>query len=328
MPEVENWKFLVANEFEYQTILNDFYFPWVGHIFFAYDLVFNLNPNHIVELGTYKGTSFFSFCQSIKDHSLKTRIDAIDSWEGDKHAGFYGDKIFNEVSEISEKFYSNVDYHLVRKLFRDALPHYRDGSLDLLHIDGLHTYEAVKEDFENWLPKVKDDGVILFHDIAAKKKDFGVWKLWDELRANYKNYYFIEFDHSSGLGLMSKNERFRFENESTQKEFTDYYKILGSVPITEKMRLYIEELLERIEQQALDYDNKAKEFNEADNYVHQLLNRISFLENQLDLSSNQVSTLNEQVGSLDSQLKNYNALKNRRSFKLLQKTLALIGREL
>lgn len=328
-PKVKNWRFLKANKFEYQTNLKDFYFPWVGHIYFAYDLIFNLNPRRVVELGTYKGTSFFSFCQSIKNNSLKTRVDAIDSWEGDKHAGFYGDKVLEQVSEISSKFYSSVDYHLVRKLFKDALPDYTDGSIDLLHIDGLHTYKAVREDFESWFPKVKDDGVILFHDTTAKNKDFGVWKFWEEVRTNFKDYYFINFEHSSGLGVMSKNEIFSFSNDTTiSREFTDYYKIQGSVPITEALRNYVEELLGRFEKQSKDYESKAKEFNQADKYVHELLERISFLEAQLEASSKQVKSINEHVELLDSQLKHYLEIKNRRSFKLLQKVLTVVGREL
>jgi hypothetical protein len=86
-------------------------------------------------------------------------------------------------------------------LFADALNHFDNESIDLLHIDGLHTYDAVKEDFTTWYPKVKPGGVILFHDVYARMMDFGAWKYWQEIAKEYPSF---EFRHGFGLGVLRK----------------------------------------------------------------------------------------------------------------------------
>lgn len=186
-------------KFEYEAIFPDLDWPWAGHKYFAYDLVRNIKPQTVVELGTHKGTSLFSMCQAVKDEQLDCHLYAIDSWEGDKQAGFYNNTVFNEVKEIKNKFYKSLKIDLIKKYFDDALSEFEDNSIDLLHIDGLHTYEAVKHDFDNWMPKVKKNGIIMFHDIAEKKEDFGVYILWDELKIKYNS---LEFYHSHGLGVI------------------------------------------------------------------------------------------------------------------------------
>jgi glycosyltransferase involved in cell wall biosynthesis/predicted O-methyltransferase YrrM len=182
----------------------DYYDPsarvstWSGHTNFAYDLVQFMKPDKIVELGTYLGGSFFSFCQSVKDSNLPTTCVAIDTWQGDLHSGFYSEDIFLRVSMIRNMYYSNI-CELIRSTFDEALHLFEEESIDLLHIDGYHTYEAVKHDYTTWLPKLKKEGVVLFHDINVKERDFGVYKLWDEIKQHYPH---MEFEHSYGLGVL------------------------------------------------------------------------------------------------------------------------------
>lgn len=40
------------------------------------------------------------------------------------------------------------------------------GAIDLLFIDGDHSYEGVSRDIAAWLPYVKPGGVAIFHDAA------------------------------------------------------------------------------------------------------------------------------------------------------------------
>lgn len=171
---------------------------WVGHTPFACWLVQMLRPAVLVELGTHMGTSYFSFCQSVRDAGLRTRCHAIDTWQGDVHAGSYGEDVYQAVASHNQNYAEFSTLH--RMTFDDALPCFADGSVDLLHIDGLHTYEAVRHDFETWLPKLAPGAVVLFHDTAVRHADFGVHQLWDELCQRYPRH--LTFRHTYGLGVL------------------------------------------------------------------------------------------------------------------------------
>ena len=208
--------------FEAEEQLNDIESPWGGHRCFAYDLISNLKPQIVVELGTYKGTSFFAFCQAVKDQKLECSLFAVDSWTGDPHSSFYDEDIFNLASEIRKKYYSGLKIKFLRTDFDKAVKNFSDHSIDILHIDGYHTYEAVSNDFNRWYDKVKNNGIILFHDTHEKREDFGVYKFWDELKTKHDT---IEFSHSHGLGVLFKSSGLLKNALEFQDAWRKYYSL-------------------------------------------------------------------------------------------------------
>lgn len=170
---------------------------WLRHGPFATWLVKAARPACIVELGTHHGYSYFSFCQSVVEAGLATRCIAVDTWHGDEHAGFYGDDVFVAVESENQKYLSFSS--LLRKSFAEALNDIEDGSVDLLHVDGRHFYEDVKQDFEAWIPKLSHRAIVLFHDTEVRERGFGVYRFWEELSDRFPS---VNFRHEHGLGVL------------------------------------------------------------------------------------------------------------------------------
>lgn len=172
---------------------------WWGHVPFAHWLVAALRPRVVVELGTFNGVSFSAFCEAMRRQGIAGRCYAVDTWSDVEHYGMHDDSTFLELGAYCRTHFGGLA-ELVRSTFRDALPSFADGSIDLLHIDGPHTYESAREEFECWLPKLSDRGVVLMHDTNVRDVGFGVWRLWDELRTTYPSF---EFLHACGLGIVA-----------------------------------------------------------------------------------------------------------------------------
>jgi hypothetical protein len=172
---------------------------WWEHVPIAHWLVEKLKPATIVELGTHYGVSFFNFCEAAEKYSPNTYIYAIDTWQGDEQAGYYENNVYEQVSKHRDKYHSQRS-SMLRCMFEEAALKFSEKSIDIIHIDGLHTYEAVKSDFEKWENKLKKDGTIIFHDWNVREQDFGVWKLWEEVKGK-SEYKCIETPNGYGLGL-------------------------------------------------------------------------------------------------------------------------------
>lgn len=83
--------------------------------------------------------------------------------------------------------------------------------LDVLFIDGDHTYEGVQQDFLRYRPFMREGGFIVFHDICPDFKtrrglSTGHWagdvpRFWERLSALYPHEEFVQDPEQDGLGI-------------------------------------------------------------------------------------------------------------------------------
>lgn len=230
---------------------------WVTHIPFAMTLIPMLRPRMLVELGTLYGDSYCAFCQSIVANETETRCFAIDTWQGDQHVNIakQGSHILESLRAHHDPQYGRFST-LIQSTFDEALPRFEDGSIDLLHVDGSHQYEAVKHDYQTWERKLSDRAVVLFHDIIVEGSGFGVHQFWREIAPGKP---FFEFAHGWGLGVLGVGK-------NLPQPFVDFLETAKASP--EQVRSYFFAVGHRIEMYRI-----AKMMINGHAQVHQLLER-------------------------------------------------------
>ena len=162
---------------------------WTTHAPFMSAVTALVRPRRFVDIGTGQGASFAAFAQTARKIGLTADAVAVSTWAGEDHQ-------FESFRFLAEAY---GDTAAILRLPPDqAIERFSDGSIDLMHLDGYASYDSVARDFETWMPKLSESGVVLMHDIHAHRQDFGVWRLWDDLKATFPT---LEFAHDQGLGL-------------------------------------------------------------------------------------------------------------------------------
>lgn len=197
-------------------------------------IIQEVSPKIFVELGTHSGNAYLTFCQAVFEAGISTKCYAVNTWQGDEQSDNINDddEIFAPFNAYHQKHYAKFS-RLLRMTVDDAVTCFADESIDLLNIDGLHTYEAACHDFETWLPKLAPGAVVVFPHTNVHERNFGVWKLWKELQACYPNN--LEIMHSDGLGILqlnnaSDNKKLEWlqSNSPEKQQIISYFAALDS----------------------------------------------------------------------------------------------------
>jgi predicted O-methyltransferase YrrM len=136
---------------------------WVGLGTLAYEIVTHFKPKKIVELGSFGGFSTCAMGLALK-HLGEGQIFAVDTWAGDPHTGLYGDEVYEAFLFKRKDLGLTNTICPLRMTFEEASRHIT-SEIDLLHVDGWHTFRAVNNDFRLFRRHLSPGSLVLFHDV-------------------------------------------------------------------------------------------------------------------------------------------------------------------
>ncbi len=181
----------------------------LGYGTIHYSLINTIKPERILCIGSYKGFIPAVCALACKDNQKGT-VDFVDAGYDEDNKNDWGGKgVWGECDpdEYFKPFGLNGHLKLHVMTSQEFAQKNPEKKFEYIYIDGDHSYEGVKSDFDNFWPRLTQGGIISFHDIDMKGlhhgQEFGVWRLWDELKN--KNQFSFVNGHTS-IGFIQKNE--------------------------------------------------------------------------------------------------------------------------
>jgi len=159
------------------------------------------DARNVVEIGTARGGTLFLFLRSL---SADARVVSVDLPGGAFGGGYPHWKalLFHALARGGQSLkLLRGDSHA--ETTRDAISTALGGAADFILIDGDHSYEGAKRDFELYRPLLAKQGFLAFHDIVPGLPDKvgGVPRLWSELKAQYPHRELVKDWGQGGYGI-------------------------------------------------------------------------------------------------------------------------------
>jgi predicted O-methyltransferase YrrM len=163
-------------------------------------------PRVVVEIGTATGGTFYAWCRVAEPDAVLVSIDLPGGpFGGDRAAP--DSSVLRRYGRPGQQLqFIQDDSHDVKT--RARLEEILGGrEIDFLMIDGDHTYEGVRQDFELYAPLVKRGSPIAFHDILPHPEDSlcEVDRFWNEIRSGYRHLEFTDISPGAqygGIGVL------------------------------------------------------------------------------------------------------------------------------
>jgi len=165
-----------------------------------------IKPKVIIEIGTANGGTLFLFSRIASEDAIIISIDL----PGGKFGGGYPNwkiPLYKAFSLSKQKLsLIRVDSH-DQETLKKVKKILNNRKADFLFIDGDHTYEGVKRDFEMYSPLVKEGGIIAFHDIVAHsiETECEVDKFWKGIKDYTSKEIVKNCDQGwAGIGMLRR----------------------------------------------------------------------------------------------------------------------------
>ena len=155
---------------------------------------------YILEIGTYRGGTLFVFSQVAAPDATVISLDYHFTLLGKVYFGFQKRVLGKFIRNGQSLVVLRKDSHRPETLasIQQAL---HGHQLDFLFIDGDHSYEGVRKDFEMYAPLVRNGGLVAFHDIARSGGVERVYEFWNEIKSRYNHREFIHRAGREAMGI-------------------------------------------------------------------------------------------------------------------------------
>jgi len=166
------------------------------------ELLLRNRPVRAVEIGTAHGGTLLFLTRVA---SLRAKIVSVDL-PGGKFGGGYSSQRKWFYQRFPRKRQTlqllQGDSHSAEMVER-VRAEFGGQAIDYLFIDGDHSYEGVRSDFEMYGPMVRKGGLIAFHDIVKGPSELvgEVPRFWNEIKPGYRHDEFINDPNQGGYGI-------------------------------------------------------------------------------------------------------------------------------
>jgi len=161
-----------------------------------------VKPRVVLEIGTAKGGTLFMFTRVASSDGTLISIDLPGGPFGGGYPAWMGRFIRSFGRGNQSIHLIRADSHASSTLLQvqELLGEKR---VDFLFIDGDHSYEGVKKDFEMYSPLVRPGGVLAFHDVCPGPPENvgGVPALWLEVSKEHKCLSMVKDNGQGGYGI-------------------------------------------------------------------------------------------------------------------------------